>query len=374
MKLLIADDGKHLNFAPLTLTRPVAELRLGLMTISERWSLYLKPTAIGFETEAYLSAKYPDLDADVVVNASVIPDSVIATEIADLKEDSSLMFGEIWIAKKGEGAKSIDTKSIPVILNKRWDLYMNNEELINRDFDLLTKGRVSQKLSPTNTLIGDHSRLFIEEGAVIEASVLNVKDGPVYIAKDAEVMEGSMIRGPFGLLEHATIKMGAKIYGGTTIGPHCKVGGEVSNSIFYAYSNKGHDGFVGNSLIGEWCNLGADTNTSNLKNNYGKVKTFDFREKRLVQTDVTFMGLSMGDHSKASINTMFNTASTTGVFTNIFQAGFPDKFLPSFSWGTKDVVFDFDKALEVGNAMMARRGAELSKEDVAIFHFLFDQK
>ncbi len=373
MKLLIADADKHLDFAPLTLTRPLAELRIGLMTIRERWYLFLNPEEVGYATEDYLSVKYPAIEADITVSAAVIPDEIIAKEIFGLPDDSTLFYGAVWIARKGSGSSVVTTESNPVVLNKRWDLYANNEELIRRDFALITKGRESEKLSSTNTLIGDPSQLFIEKGASVEASTLNVKEGPVYIAKDAEIMEGSMIRGPFGLLDHATIKMGAKIYGGTTVGPYCKVGGEVSNSIFYGYSNKGHDGFVGNSLIGEWCNLGADTNTSNLKNNYGKVKTYDFKEHRLVQTDITFMGLAMGDHSKSSINTMFNTASTTGVFANVFQAGFPDKFLPSFSWGSKEIKFEFDRALDVATAMMSRRNIELSKEEIEIYQFLFDK-
>ncbi|TNE70601.1 MAG: glucose-1-phosphate thymidylyltransferase [Bacteroidetes bacterium] len=374
MRLLISDDGKLLDFAPLTLTRPVSELRIGLLTIRERWEKYLQPELLGYETASYLSVKYPPINADITVNATALPTRELINEIIHLSDGQMLMSGSDWIAKKGNAVNHIEAKNKPVFLKKRWDLFKYNGDMLRSDFELITAGRTSETLSATNTVIGDKNKIFVEEGASIEAAILNVKDGPIYIGKAAEVMEGAIIRGPFGLLDHATIKMGAKMYGDTTIGPYCKVGGEIGNSIFYGFSNKGHDGYVGNSLIGEWCNLGADTNTSNLKNNYGRVKTFDYNQKKLVQTDVTFMGLSMGDHSKTSINTMFNTASTTGVFVNVFQAGFPDKFLPSFSWGQADIKYDFDKAVEAANAMMERRTRFLSEEEIEIFRHLYEMK
>lgn len=374
MRLLISDDGKLLDFAPLTLTRPVSELRIGLLTIRERWEKYLQPELLGYETASYLSVKYPPINADITVNATALPTRELINEIIHLSDGQMLMSGSDWIAKKGNAVNHIEAKNKPVFLKKRWDLFKYNGDMLRSDFELITAGRTSEILSATNTVIGDKNKIFVEEGVSIEAAILNVKDGPIYIGKAAEVMEGAIIRGPFGLLDHATIKMGAKMYGDTTIGPYCKVGGEIGNSIFYGFSNKGHDGYVGNSLIGEWCNLGADTNTSNLKNNYGRVKTFDYNQKKLVQTDVTFMGLSMGDHSKTSINTMFNTASTTGVFVNVFQAGFPDKFLPSFSWGQADIKYDFDKAVEAANAMMERRTRFLSEEEIEIFRHLYEMK
>lgn len=374
MRLLISDDGKLLDFAPLTLTRPVSELRIGLLTIRERWEKYLQPELLGYETASYLSVKYPPINADITVNATALPTRELMNEIIHLSDGQMLMSGTDWIAKKGNAVNQIEAKNKPVFLKKRWDLFKYNGDMLRSDFELITAGRTSEILSATNTVIGDKGKIFIKEGASVEAAILNVKDGPIYIGKAAEVMEGAIIRGPFGLLDHATIKMGAKMYGDTTIGPYCKVGGEIGNSIFYGFSNKGHDGYVGNSLIGEWCNLGADTNTSNLKNNYGRVKTFDYNQKKLVQTDVTFMGLSMGDHSKTSINTMFNTASTTGVFVNVFQAGFPDKFLPSFSWGQAEIKYDFDKAVDAANAMMERRSRFLSEEEIEIFRHLYEMK
>lgn len=374
MRLLISDDGKLLDFAPLTLTRPVSELRIGLLTIRERWEKYLQPELLGYETASYLSVKYPPINADITINATALPTTELINEIIHLSDGQMLMSGSDWIAKKGNAVNNIEVKNKPVFLKKRWDLFKYNGDMLRSDFELITAGRTSEILSATNTIIGDKNKIFVEEGASIEAAILNTKDGPIYIGKAAEVMEGAIIRGPFGLLDHATIKMGAKMYGDTTIGPYCKVGGEIGNSIFYGFSNKGHDGYVGNSLIGEWCNLGADTNTSNLKNNYGRVKTFDYNQKKLMQTDVTFMGLSMGDHSKTSINTMFNTASTTGVFVNVFQAGFPDKFLPSFSWGQADIKYDFDKAVDAANAMMERRSRFLSEEEIEIFRHLYEMK
>jgi UDP-N-acetylglucosamine diphosphorylase/glucosamine-1-phosphate N-acetyltransferase len=236
----------------------------------------------------------------------------------------------------------------------------------------MTGGRKSQHLSATNTVIGDRSLIFLEEGAQVEASVLNTTAGPIYIGKNAEVMEGSLIRGPFALCEGAVVKMGAKIYGATTIGPHCKVGGEVSNCIFQAYSNKGHDGFLGNSLVGEWCNFGADSNTSNLKNNYSTIRSYSYETNSEIETGLTFMGVCMGDHSKTGINTMLNTASVIGVSCNVFGGGFPDKFLPSFTWGSVEskVSFDMNKAIEVAKAMMSRRSVEFTEGDQLIFETL----
>jgi UDP-N-acetylglucosamine diphosphorylase/glucosamine-1-phosphate N-acetyltransferase len=251
-------------------------------------------------------------------------------------------------------------------------LYALNDEVLVADFFLLTGGRSSQPLSDTNTVIGNEALIFLEEGAQVEASMLNTTGGPIYIANEAEIMEGCLVRGPFSLGEHAVLKMGAKIYGATTIGPYCKVGGEVSNTLFQSYSNKGHDGFLGNSLVGEWCNFGADSNTSNLKNNYSHVRTYSYEQEAETETGQQFMGVTMGDHSKCGINTMFNTATVVGVSCNIYGGGFPAKFLPSFSWGGADglVPFKLEKAIEAANQMMGRRGLQLTEGDLAIFEEL----
>ena len=289
MRLALSDNGAHLRFAPLTLTRPVGNLRLGIITNDERWKLFFPEAQIGYVTEDYLKSKFSVFDqAELTVNAQLIPNEEVVHAIRSLKKNESLYFQDVWMATWGEKEhKRIEyVENAPVFLQERWDLFLFNESVIESDFKLITKDRTSQAISDTNTVIGNKKDIFLEEGAVVEGAFLNATHGPIYIGKESEVMEGSLIRGPFALCEHAAVKMGGKIYGGTTIGPFCKVGGEVSNSIFYAYSNKGHDGFLGNSLIGQWCNLGADTNTSNLKNNYSKVSTYSFEQQQEVQTSV----------------------------------------------------------------------------------------
>ena len=374
MKLLLDDNGLHLRFAPLTLTRPVAELRWGILTNAERWKFWLPEADIFFGTEAYLQTKYPASDAiDRVVNAAIVPTEEIAGAVVAMENDQALIVGDTWIARTGNaGQRLLFRGQEPLHLHQRWDLYKQNDEAIVADFFMLTAGRASQLLSDSNTVIGDESLIFLEEGATVEASVLNTTAGPIYIGKNAEIMEGCLVRGPFSLGEHAVLKMGAKIYGATTIGPHCKVGGEVSNCIFAGYSNKGHDGFLGNSLVGEWCNFGADSNTSNLKNNYGSIRTYSYETGSETETGEQFMGLTMGDHSKCGINTMFNTATVVGVSCNIYGGGFPDKFIPSFSWGGSDglEVFKLEKAEEAANAMMGRRSLQLTEGDRQIFNYL----
>jgi UDP-N-acetylglucosamine diphosphorylase/glucosamine-1-phosphate N-acetyltransferase len=264
MKILLHDNGLHLRLAPLTLTRPVGDVRMGILTNVERWKLVEPEAEIFFETEGYLNAKYPTTaEADLVVNAALIPNDEVIAAILALSENEELIAENNWFARKGTGAIKVTyTGEMPLVISERWHLFQKNEQALKSDFSLLTAGRLSQALSKTNTLIGDASQIFLEEGAVVEAAILNTTSGPIYIGKDAEIMEGSIVRGPLAMCEHSVLKLGAKVYGPTTLGPHCKVGGEVSNVVFQAYSNKGHDGFLGNALIGEWCNLGADTNLS----------------------------------------------------------------------------------------------------------------
>jgi UDP-N-acetylglucosamine diphosphorylase/glucosamine-1-phosphate N-acetyltransferase len=293
--------------------------------------------------------------------------------IANLNTGEAIYHQDILIAKNGEEKTSIQSDlTALILLENRWDLYLKNDAILRHDFKLATKSRISKELSRTNLLIGPAQDLFIEEGASIEGVTLNTTHGPIYIGKNAEIMEGSMLRGPLAVMDGAVVKMGAKIYGATTIGPACRIGGEVSNSIFQAYSNKGHDGFMGNALIGEWCNLGADTNCSNLKNNYGKVSTYCYEQQQQVATTETFMGLTMGDHSKSAINVQFNTATVVGVSSNIFCSQFPDKFVGSFQWLSdgQTEVYRLDKAIDSATAMMARRKQELSQHDTEIFNFL----
>ncbi len=375
MKINISDNGLHLRFAPLSLTRPVGNLRMGIFTNDERWKQFLPEVEIGFETEEYLSKRFPKIEGGVMVNAAVIPNEDVVAAVMHLELDTALFLNDVFLAGESTAAEKIQfLGETPVILKNRWDIYALNHLVLKHDFDLLTAGRKSQKLSETNTLIGPKEMLFIEEGAKVEAAILNTSTGPIYIGENAEIMEGSIVRGPLAMCEESALKLGAKIYGATTLGPHCKVGGEVNNVVFQAYSNKGHDGFLGNALIGEWCNLGADTNTSNLKNNYGLVDTYSYETNGQVKTDVQFMGVCMGDHSKCGINTMFNTGTVTGVSSNIFGAGFPSKFIPSFTWGGAEgsEPFRFEKAVEYANNMMARRGLELSSEEIAILKYIHD--
>lgn len=376
MKINLDDSGKWLRFAPLTLTRPVGDVRMGILSNTERWTLLVPGAEIGFLTEAYLQEKFPAHDqADITINASVIPDLVMAEEVLALGKNGCLMHGEVQIAAKGNGTDRVNSAAKLLMISHRWDLYQNNAAALEADFELITEGRTSRALSATNTIVGNPARIFLEEGATVEAAILNTTAGPIYIGKDAEIMEGSMVRGPLAMCEHSALKLGSKVYGPTTLGPHCKAGGELNNVIFQAYSNKGHDGFLGNALIGEWCNLGADTNTSNLKNNYGAVSTYSYEERTEVKTDVLFMGVCMGDHSKCGINTMFNTATVVGVSANVYGAGFPQKFVPSFTWGGEQFVpFRFDKAIEYANNMMARRGKELTDAEIRILKHVADNE
>ena len=267
----------------------------------------------------------------------------------------------------------IESEDKPLVLNFLWDIFSKNDSAIRDDFSLLTEGRKSQPISSSNKFAGSQ-QIFIEKGAVVECSVLNATNGPIYIGKNAEVMEGCLIRGPFALGENAVLKMGAKIYGATTIGPYCKVGGEVNNSVFQSNSNKAHDGFLGNSVIGEWCNLGADTNNSNLKNNYANVKIWSHATEEMVDTGMQFCGLFMGDHSKSGINTMFNTGTVVGVNANIYGSDFPIHFVPSFSWGTAQGFSDYrlEKALEVAERVMARRNQKLTTSERKILSHIFN--
>jgi UDP-N-acetylglucosamine diphosphorylase/glucosamine-1-phosphate N-acetyltransferase len=365
------DDQSRNNLLPLTFTRPLADIRIGILTIREKWEALLKVKTSTL-TESYLSAKYPIIknSQNILINGSVCPNAKLVNEINLLKPNQALVTKDSIIALHlnaedldltGEmdisGIEEIQTEIEPLKLNEVWEIFRKNGEALKNDYDLVTKRRKSEKLSPTNRVIGDHP-IFLEKGARVEDAIFNTTEGPIYIGKDAEIMEGSMIRGPFALCEHAVVKMGTKIYGPTTVGPFSKVGGEVNNSVIFGYSNKAHDGFLGNSVIGEWCNLGANTNNSNLKNSYDEVKLWSYVQKTFVETGVQFCGLIMGDHSKTGISTMFNTGTVVGVNSNIFGPGFQRNFIPSFSWGGTSgfKIYDYKKAIKVAEAMFARRG------------------
>src|ERR1035437_2651100 len=378
MNYILFDDGTRDNLLPLTFTRPVAEIRIGILKISEKWERRLGEK-ISFLTQDYLTCKYPMILAtdNVLINGAVLPLPELITEIHDLKQGQCLIKENVIVAArldvnqlnafKNGNIDKLENKTSSVTFIKLefpWDIFSHNESAIDEDYLLLTTGRKSAPISKTNKVTGV-GNIFIEEGVSVEFSVINAIVGPVYIGKDAEIMEGCLIRGPLALCEHSTLKMGAKIYGATTIGPYSKIGGEINNSVVFGYSNKAHDGFLGNSVIGEWCNLGADTNNSNLKNNYEEVKLWSYTQERFTKTGLQFCGLIMGDHSKSGINTMFNTGTVVGVSSNIFGDGFPRNFIPSFAWGGAAGFQQYapNKALEVAEKVYARRELVLSEID-----------
>lgn len=384
MQLVFSDAQYWEDFLPLTFTRPVAAMRCGILTFSERWQKILENTEVTYFTEIYLQDKFksPEEKESLFLVPNFLPTETVIQQIRDLKQGEALVYEDELIAAKinmkgfslNQIEKMTDIKEDLVFFKRPKDLFTYNHHAIDFDFDLLTKGRTSQELSSTNGFLGDKKDLFIEEGAEIEFSTLNTKTGKIYIGKNAEVMEGCHLRGPITLGEASKFNLGAKIYGATTIGPLCKVGGEVNNIIIFGYTSKGHDGFIGNSVIGEWCNFGADTNSSNMKNNYGNVKLWNYRTKAFEDTGLQFAGLIMGDHSKAAINTQFNTGTVVGVASNIFKPGFPPNLVENFSWGglKDDERFKLDKVYEVAERAMARRKVALTEEDKAILKHIFD--
>ena len=383
MNYILFDGNVRNQLLPFTFTRPVAEIRIGILTIREKWEHFLDFTTTTV-TEDYLSEKYPylELEKNILINASFLPSENLANIVKGLQENQAVFFDDEPIAFFISENQEVDFDTYDIIqyayhdvlrIEHTWDIFSKNGDAIRRDFEMLTKDKVSQPI-PAGVLAKNPENIFIEEGAQLTFCMLNASSGPIYIGKDAEIMEGSMVRGPFALCEHATIKMGAKIYENTTIGPHCKVGGEVNNSVIFGYSNKGHDGFLGNSVLGEWCNLGADSNNSNLKNNYAEVRLWDYETKNFARTGLQFCGLMMGDHSKCGINTMFNTGTVVGVNANIFGSGFPRNFVPSYSWGGSAgfTTYKTEKAFEVAKMVMARRNIEFSDVDSKILQHVFE--
>ncbi len=384
MNYILFDGSVRNQLLPFTYTRPVADIRVGILTIREKWESYLGYTTTTI-TEDYLSQKYPmvELEQNVLINASFLPTPNLVKIVQSLGENQAIFYQDEPLAFFTTEGQEVDFDTFDVIeysvddvirIEHTWDIFKKNGEAIQQDFYLLTADRVSQTI-PETTVAFNASKIFIEEGAKLPLCSLNAENGPIYIGKNAEIMEGSMIRGPFALCESATVKMSAKIYGPTTIGPHTKVGGEVNNCVIFGYSNKGHDGFLGNSVLGEWCNLGADTNNSNLKNNYAEVRLWDYETERFAKTGLQFCGLLMGDHSKCGINTMFNTGTVVGVSANIFGSGFPRNFIPSFSWGGSAgmTTYKTNKAFEVAKVVMARRNVEFTEEEAQILEHVFEE-
>ncbi len=391
MHIILFDDETRDHLLPFTFTRPVADLRLGILTIKEKWEFIYPQATFAYITQNYLAEKYPiDFgDDNLVINGSALPSPQLCALLNQMDLNEAFLLNEELIAAKLDGRqferlvndqdigelKGYDLEDTDFIkIDRLWDLYLHNHRAIKEDVERLTKQKSFAAPSSTNRVLGA-SQVFIEEGASVECATLNAETGPIFIAAQARVMEGSLLRGPIAIGPKAVVKMGARIYGGTTIGPGCKVGGEINNSILLANSNKGHDGYLGNAVLGEWCNIGADSNNSNLKNNYDQVKLWSYPESGFRSSGQQFCGLFMGDHSKCGINTMFNTGTVVGVSANIFGAGFPRNFLPSFCWGGAHGLSTYkaEKAFETIERVMKRRDKEFTIQDRLIMLRIFEE-
>ena len=384
MNYILFDGPVRNALLPFTYTRPVADIRIGILTIREKWENYLGYTTTTI-TEEYLSEKFPmvEMEENILINASFLPNEVLVEMIKSLEPNQAIFKDDEVIAfYTNDTQEEVDFDSYEIIdysedglrIEFPWDIFAKNDQAIREDFEFLTHGRTSRPI-PKSVNVIEPENIFIEEGAKMEFVTLNASTGPIYIGKNAEIMEGSVIRGPFALCEEAQVKLATKVYGATTVGPHCRIGGEVNNSVLFGYSNKGHDGFLGNSVLGEWCNIGADSNTSNLKNNYEEVKLWSYETENFAKTGLQFCGLMMGDHSKCGINTMFNTGTVVGVSANIFGSGFPRNFVPSFSWGGASgfTTYLTRKAFEVAKVVMSRRHVDFTEEDKNMLEHVFEE-
>jgi UDP-N-acetylglucosamine diphosphorylase/glucosamine-1-phosphate N-acetyltransferase len=388
MNYILFGDSTRNNLLPFTFLRPMADVRIGILTIREKWEHYLGKATSSL-TEPHLSEKFPLVkeDDNVLINSSFFPNEALVKEISQLQPNQTLVSGDVIIALRLksedienldlemlEGVSPLETSANAVKIDQLWEMITLNEQAIRDDFALITKGRKSQKLGSHVPVLSPEN-VFVEEGAVVEMAYINASEGPVYIGRNAHVMDGSMLRGPLAVGENSVVRMGAKVYGGSTIGPYSKVGGEMMQSIIMGYSNKAHDGFLGHSVIGEWCNLGADTNTSNLKNNYDEVRLWSYPLNSFLRTGMHFCGTFMGDHSKCGINTMFNTGTVVGINAQVFGSGFMRNFIPSFTWGSASgfSTVDIEKATDVAKRVYARRGRTFDAIDEKILRFVFDQ-
>ena len=383
--ILFDDNEVRRHLLPFTYTRPTAMLRIGIDTIGEKWQAMLGEANYSYLTVPYLKKKFPlhvRRSSNLMVAGHVIPTPELAQQVLSLQLGEALMVGEELIAFNGT-AHDYDARhytrvlypdNIPLIVKHLYDIFMFNGMVLTQDFDRLTAGRESQPLSGSNTVIGDPSRIFIEPGAYVEGAMLNTHEGPIYIGRDVEVMEGACIRGGFAACHDAKVRIGAKVYGATTLGPHCKIGGEVENSVFIGYSNKAHEGFLGDAVIGEWCNIGGGTTASNLKNDYGEIKLWNYSSKRFERTGLQFCGLFMGDHSKIGVNGMINTATVLGVGVNIHGAGFPRNFVASFQEGSAAAGFKnvpLETFYVIAERVMKRRNIPLTDVERDIYKAIY---
>lgn len=380
MNLILFDDPDiRINLQPFTFTRPVAAIRVGILTIAEKWERWLH-TEASFQTAPYLRKKFPFATAgdNLLLNGALCPDQALVATVNALPEGYFLVKDKLLLAARNPDAEMNSQNIIEyphnlTVIDRPWKIFRENGAQLRVDYNLVTEGRTSAGITDKHTVVYGAENIFVEEGVTVRAAILNAENGPIYLGKSSLLHEGVIIRGAFALGEGGVVNMGAKIRGDVTIGPHCKVGGEISNSVLFGYSNKSHDGFLGNSVLGEWCNIGADTNTSNLKNNYDTIKLYNHAARTFTETGLQFCGLMMGDHSKCSINTMFNTATMVDVSSNIFGAGFPAKYVPSFAWGGSAGIttFQLEKALETAERVMARRDVVMDAMDKEILTYLF---
>ncbi|WP_422090890.1 GlmU family protein [Tenacibaculum ovolyticum] len=384
MNYILFDGDVRNALLPFTYTKPVADIRIGILTIREKWEMYLGLTTTTI-TEEYLEEKYPmvEMEENVLLNASFLPNKSLIEKVKSLKVNQAIFKGEDVIAFYTiDTQEEVDFSSYEQIefedeviqIKNTWDIFSLNDKAIRNDFDIITEGRTSEPIPETVNYINKED-IFIEEGAKLTFATLNASNGPIYIGKDTEVMEGVLVRGALAMCENSVLKMGAKVYGATTLGPYCKAGGEINNSVLMGYSSKGHEGYLGNSVIGEWCNIGADTNNSNLKNNYAEVKLWSYETERFAKTGLQFCGLIMGDHSKCGINTMFNTGTVIGVSVNIFGSGFPRNFVPSYSWGGASGFTEYktNKVFEVAEVVMKRRNIQFDEKEKRILEYVFEE-
>jgi UDP-N-acetylglucosamine diphosphorylase/glucosamine-1-phosphate N-acetyltransferase len=385
MNYILFDGNVRNALLPFTFTRPVADIRVGILTIREKWEKYLGSTTTTL-TEEYLSEKHPmvELEENVMINASFLPNDILSEMVSNLEPNQAIFQNDEVIAfYTQETQEEVDFDTYEIIefisdcitIQNTWDIFAKNDAAIREDFELLTSDRKSEPIPKSVNVIAPEN-IFIEKGAKLEFVTLNASKGPIYIGENTEIMEGALIRGPFALCESGRVKMAAKVYGATTVGPFSTIGGEVNNCVLFGYSSKGHDGFLGNAVLGEWCNIGADTNNSNLKNNYEEVKLWSYETESFAKTGLQFCGLMMGDHSKCGINTMLNTGTVIGVSANVFGSGFPRNFIPSFSWGGAAgfTTYITKKAFETAKLVMKRRDEEFTEIDAKILEHVFEEE
>ncbi|MDD7604609.1 MAG: putative sugar nucleotidyl transferase [Candidatus Limisoma sp.] len=383
MNIILFDEKDNwTDLLPISFTRPIADIRIGILTIAEKWQHLLPEARISYKPADYLTVKFATEETgdDIIILSNILPDADLAARIAALQHGEALIAAGKMIALRGtlqqfEASQRSADITVDDVDSIVWlyDIFLKNDAQLRADFEIITRGRTSASIDDSCTVIGRRDQIFIEEGATVQGATLNTLGGPIYIGKDATIMEGSCIRAPFAACTHAQVNMAAKIYGATTLGPHCKVGGELNNVVMIGYSNKAHDGFLGNAVVGEWCNIGAGTNASNLKNDYTEIKLWNYRTHRFLKTGLQFCGLILGDHSKIGINCMLNTATVIGVGVNIHGAGFPRAFVASFLEGGSAGYTDVSvaKFFDIAKRMMARRGITLSDSDKEIFESIY---